>query len=280
MNINIRNSSAAEMLLIIQLSSMDGRAAGQNDADVFYRFDPEGFFIAVEDSTLAGSISAVTYDDSFGFIGLHFVMPKFQNTALGEKLLEAALQKLGERTAGINCLETQEPYYAGHGFKAAHKILTYEGTASCKNCSMENIVSPFMHPFELLIGLNKKYYPYETKGLLAAWLHQAGSLLLAKQEDSKFSGYGLYIPCSNGYKVSPLVCRDAETAEELLTALVYHMNSGARFSIDLPESNKDAVKLAEKMKLKKVKETIRMYNKVEPEILIQNVFSYTNNELG
>ncbi len=280
MNVDIRNSAANEMPFVIQFASMDDRTMGLNDADVFYRFDPHGFFIAVDGDTIAGTISAVTYDDSFGFIGLHLVMPKYLNSIMEDKLLETAIQKLGDRTIGINCPEARTQYYARYGFKASHKIITYEGTAADINCSMENIVSPFMHPFDMLLEFNKKYFPYETKGLMQAWMPQAGSMLLAKKIDKEYKGCGLFLPCTNGYKIAPLVCADSGTAEELFTALVYHMNGGLRFTVDLPESNKDAVALAEKMKLKKIKENVRMYNKVEPEISIRNIFSYTNNELG
>ncbi|MCL5030729.1 MAG: hypothetical protein M1480_17090, partial [Bacteroidetes bacterium] len=265
---------------ITRMASLDGRNTGLNDPELFYRTDPDGFFIAVTDGNILGSISAVGYDSCFGFIGHHLVLPEFQYTEVEDKLLEVALQKLGDRIVGLNCYESQLPYYSGHGFNPAGKIFTYKGTADGKAASMESIVSPFMHPLRLLLDVDKECYPYNREEFLALWLQQPQSLLFAKMVDGKYSGYGLYSPCAYGYKIAPLICNDPASAGDLLAALVYHMKEGTHFFLDLPEQNEEAIRLAEKMNMKKIKESVRMYNNSEPGISLPKVFGFTNNELG
>jgi len=279
-NVTIRNCTASEMPLIQQLSLIDSRNPGQNDSDLFFRVDSNGFFIAVNDTNVVGSISAVSYDAGFGFIGLHFVMPEFQNTEVEEKLLEVALQKLGERNIGLNCYESQLNYYTGHGFKPSHKIFTYEGIADGQMPSLDTIVAPFNHPFNLLQELDEECFPYNRKELLQLWLQQSGSMLLAKLVNGKYEGYGLFSPATNNYKISPLVCKNLEAAEHLLSALAGHLEKGTHYRIDLPENNKNAIRLVEKMKMTKVQETIRLYLKNEPNISLQDVYSFINHELG
>jgi predicted GNAT family N-acyltransferase len=276
----IRNCTVTEMPLLFHLCSNDGRNPGLNDSDLFYRFDMNGFFIAINNNTLIGSISSIAYDETFGFIGMHLLLPEFQNTAVEEKLLEAAIQKLGKRNIGLNCYETQVDYYTQHGFKPAHNIFTYEGISERKTISMENIVSPFMHPLDLLLEIDKQSFPYNRKEFLPLWLQQSKSLLLAKLIDNKYTGYGLYLPCANGNKISPLVSIDPDTAEHLLTVLVHHMNEGVHFSLDIPDTNEQAILLAEKMNMKKIKTTVRMYLNGNPGLSLNNVYGFTNYEIG
>lgn len=280
MNIVIKNSTLSEMPHLCKLAEIDGRNPGINDSDLFYRFDPDGFFIAVNQHEIVGSVSAVSYGDNFGFIGLHFVLPQFQNTAVADKLLEVALNKLGNRNVGINCTASQIEYYTNHGFTPYHEIFTYEGITDGVMPSMDDIVSPFSYSFDHLGGFDKKFFPYDRKKLLMIWFNQPQSLLLGKYKDNKYCAYGLYTSSANGFKISSLIANTPQNAQHLLSSLLGHLGKGSHYFIDLPKDNPDAINLAEKMKMKKIKETIRMYSKVNPNISIQNIYSFTNNELG
>ncbi|MCL5030341.1 MAG: GNAT family N-acetyltransferase, partial [Bacteroidetes bacterium] len=57
-NVTITNCTLEEMPLITRMASLDGRNTGLNDPELFYRTDPDGFFIAVTDGNILGSISA------------------------------------------------------------------------------------------------------------------------------------------------------------------------------------------------------------------------------
>lgn len=276
----IRNCISAEMPLLIRMAVLDERNPGFNDADIFYRIDPNGFIIAVSDQKVIGSICAISYGPDFGFIGLHLVIPEFQNSEVEEKLLEVALQKLGDINTGLNCYPSQLSYYSEHGFSSPHKIISYEGKTDGLLPSTDNIVSPFLHPFDLLNDYDKSCFPYDRKNFLMIYLNQPQSLLLGKLKDNKYAGYGISIPTENGFKISPLLADDHETAEHILTALVRHLKKGSHFFIDLPEENVAAVRLAQKLNMKKIRETIRMYSKADLNLSFKNIYSFTNNELG
>jgi hypothetical protein len=280
MNIVIKNSTLSEMPLVCRLAEIEGRNPGINDAGLLFQFDPDGMFIAVSENEIVGSISAVSYGNDFGFVGLHFILPQFQQTPLADKLLEVALQRLPERNIGTNCYENQIDYYSPHGFKPYYKIAVYQGVADGTMPPMDTIVSPFMHPFSLISDLEKKYFPYDRKKLIMPWLNQPQSLLLAKLEHDVFSGYGLFLPAVQGFRISPLVAENLETAEQLLTSLVGHLVQGSLFFIDLPEENKDAVHLAEKMNMKKIAEYLRMYTQSDSNVSLKNIYSFTHYELG
>jgi hypothetical protein len=279
-NIEIKNATLAEMPHLCTLSAMEGRNPGLNDSELLFQFDPDGFFMAIHERKIVGSISALSYGDDFGFIGLHFVLPQFQQTILADKLIEVAFDKLAPRNIGMNCNEKQVEYYSHHGFKPYYTIAVYQGVADGTIPPMDTIVSPFMHSFQLLHDLDKKYFTYDRKKMMMPWLNQSQSLLMAKLNDTAYSGYGLYLPATNGYRISSLVAENYETAEHLLTALVGHLEQGTNYFIDLPEDNSNAVRLAEKMNMKKTATYVRMYSQSDSNVSLNNIYSFTNYELG
>jgi hypothetical protein len=280
MNVDITHATIAEMPHLCKLAEIEGRNPGLNDAGLLFQYDPGGFFIAVNEREIVGSISAVCHGNDFGFIGMHFILPQYQQTQLADALLEVAMNRLAGRNIGINCYESQIDYYSPHGFKPYYKIAVYQGAADGTMPSMDGIASPFTYPFSLIEILENKYYPYDRKKLIMALLNQPMSLLLAKTEHGQFSGYGLSYPAVHGFRISPLAAENAETAGQLLAALAGHLDPGSIFCIDLPEENPEAIRLAEKMNLKKTSEYMRMYTQSIPSISLGNIYSFANYELG
>ena len=64
-----------------------------------------------------------------GFIGIHIVVPHLRNNGIGEKLLSVAIEKAGKRNIRINCKEEETVFYGEFGFKAAYKVISYEGVS-------------------------------------------------------------------------------------------------------------------------------------------------------
>jgi hypothetical protein len=156
----------------------------------------------------------------------------------------------------------------------------YQGVADGSMPPMEMLVSPFLHPSRLLHELDKKYFTYNREKLMNSWLSQSKSLLLARLQDGAYSGYGLYLPAMNGFKISPLLAEEYETAEQILKALVGHLEQGTKYCIDVPEDNVNAVRLAEKMNMKKIAAYKRMYTQSDSNVSRNNIYSFTHYELG
>jgi len=114
---------------------------------------------------------------------------------------------------------------------------------------------------------------------LQAWIKQTESQAIGFIKDGKLLGYGVVRKCRTGFKVGPLF---ADT-KEIAYTLFQHMRSFAGKTpifIDIPETNIDAVTLAETYQMKPMFETARMYTKEPPNISINKVFGVTTFELG
>ena len=103
--------------------------------------------------------------------------------------------------------------YEKFGFASAYKIISYEGFADGKFSMPKNISSPLMLPFDDLYEYYKKIFPYERKVFVSYWLNQPKSLLLGKNENEEYKGVGLFKPCRKGYRLSPLISDDIQSAE-------------------------------------------------------------------
>jgi len=85
--------------------------------------DPAGFFVAELEDELVGSISAVAYNDSFGFIGLYLVKPEFRGIGIGTRLWKAGMAYLTEHNIGLDGVVAQQSYYNRPGFRTVYQNL-------------------------------------------------------------------------------------------------------------------------------------------------------------
>lgn len=79
--------------MVIDWSAKEGWNPGLYDADVFYKTDPKGFFLGFLDGKPIASISAVAYDDKFGFLGFYIVKPEYRDKGFGIKIWNERLSK-------------------------------------------------------------------------------------------------------------------------------------------------------------------------------------------
>ena len=92
---SIRRMKRNEMDFAIQLAAKEGWNPGLHDAECFYRTDPDGFFIGLlGENQPVGCISAVSYNDTFGFIGLYIVAAEHRGTGFGTALWRRTMQRL------------------------------------------------------------------------------------------------------------------------------------------------------------------------------------------
>ena len=93
----IRNMSEHELALALEWAAAEGWNPGLDDAKCFYAADPNGFFLGELDGKPVGCISAVAYDNAYGFLGLYMVAPDYRGKRLWPQAL-ARRDGLFERT--------------------------------------------------------------------------------------------------------------------------------------------------------------------------------------
>jgi hypothetical protein len=121
-------------------------------------------------------------------------------------------------------------------------------------------------------------FPAPRTAFLRAWIGSPGHVGCALVRDGGLAGWGVIRPCRKGRKIGPLVADDRATAEVVLSALL--ASTGGEIFLDVPSLNRDAVALAQDLRLAPVFETARMYTGAIPPLRLERVFGITTFELG
>lgn len=280
-SMTIRNISRSEMSLLIDWAADEGWNPGLHDAACFYETDPRGFFIGELRGAPVGCISAVAYNDAFGFVGFYIVRPEFRGRGYGFRLWQAAMEYMKGRNIGLDGVVAQQENYQKSGFHLAYKNIRYEGKSPSLSIkrSHPSVVSLSQVAFDELAAYDEAVFSMERKRFLQPWISQPGGVALGSLSDGRLSGYGILRNCRSGCKIGPLFADTAEIAAELFQAMVQQV-PGAVFYLDAPAVNPAAMALAQKYQMQPVFETARMYTGGPPKILLDKVFGVTSYELG
>lgn len=266
-----------EMGYFINQAAAEGWNPGLSDALAFYATDPEGFFMARLDHEIVGCISAVAYDDSFGFMGFYIVDSKHRGEGIGLKLWQTALKHLGDRTIGLDGVLAQQPNYNKSGFQLAYRNVRYEGRG--KASLKHDLIDLRGFPLERLLAYDTPLFGLKRRKFLQAWIQMPQAHALGKLDNEHLLGYGVMRKCREGYKVGPLFADDVNTAQELFEAFAGIAKDDKIF-LDIPEANPHAEALIHNFRLKPVFETARMYKGTPPSQQLEKVFGVTTFELG
>ena len=259
----------------------EGWNPGIYDKDCFYQGDSEGFLGGFLDNQLIGTISAVKYGKSFGFIGFYIVKPEYRKQGYGLKIWQEAMTSLSGRNIGLDGVVSQQENYQKSGFKLAYRNMRYQGI-SHHNIAENNqtVIDISSLPFEMINNYDQQFFPDDRRDFLRAWIKQPESKILGIIQDNQLKGYGMVRVCYSGYKIAPLFADNLSFAESIFLALQCQIPEGKNFYLDIPEVNDSARILVGKYGLNLVFETARMYKKETPDLPLDRIFGVTSFELG
>lgn len=291
-NYTIKPMTRRDLDRAIDWAAAAGWNPGLHDADRFYAADPSGFFMGWLGDEPIAAISAVKYGDTFGFVGLYLVRPAFRGQGYGLAIWQAGLDYLQGRTIGLDGVVEQQANYMKSAFKLAHRNIRYVGIgrtvkAASKAVEADGVVaiappSEGIDPplFPTVIKYDQAFFPADRTSFLKGWLTQPDSLAVGLLHDQMLVGYGLIRTCREGYKIGPLFADTPQIAEAIFLALGAYVSADSVLYLDVPETNSQAVALAERYQMTRVFETARMYRQAAPELPVGRIFGMTTFELG
>lgn len=273
----VRRMNRKDVGLAMEWAAREGWNPGLTDGECFYDTDPNGFFLGELSGEPVGCVSAVAYDDTFGFIGLYIVRPEYRGKGYGIRLWDAAMGSLGDRNVGLDGVLAQQGNYERSGFRLAYKNLRYKGIIRGK--VSDRIVKLDKVPFDDLVSYDSGVFPAARPGFLKCWIAQPRAAAYGYLDGGALAGYGVIRECGTGYKIGPLFSDSEEAAEGLLNALASKAPDEPIY-LDVPELNAAAISMAMKQGMEVIFETVRMYTKKPYLSQLQKVFGVTTFELG
>jgi GNAT superfamily N-acetyltransferase len=281
MKFEIRKMKPGEMNFAVELAAEEGWNPGLFDAPVFYATDPGGFLIGTVDGQPAGCVSAVSYGPDFGFIGFFVMRPEYRKKGYGIQLGLAAMARLNSKTIGIDGVFEQQENYRRAGFRFAYRNLRYEYRTGRRFFGAEAPVTAADRlPQEKILDYDRQCFPAPRKIFLEKWLTMPESTALAWFENGRVRGYGVIRKCRTGYKIGPLFADHGAVASALFSRLSETAPENSSVYLDIPESQTEALRMAESLGMTKIFGTARMYRGPDPDIRTEKVFGVTSFELG
>ncbi len=282
---DIRPASAQEFATAVNWAAAEGWNPGLEDLTPFHSADPEGFIMGFLEGEPISSISVVRYGTEYGFLGFYIVKPEFRGKEYGLKTWNAGMEHLEGRTIGLDGVVDQQENYRKSGFVLAGRNIRHTGAPvigelSDKDVNIQDIDTTNQ---AALAKYDRNFVAVPRSLFIQNWTKpdaQSKRITKISVEDGNIIGYGTLRECREGYKIGPLFAEDEKTAEALFCSLVSTVPAGSEISLDTPEDNKEAVRLAVRYGMKPVFETARMYKGNPPNLPLQNIFGVTTFELG
>jgi ribosomal protein S18 acetylase RimI-like enzyme len=277
-NFRIRTMSESDLDLVLDWAAAEGWNPGLCDAMSFYAADPEGFLLGEFAGEPIGSISAVAYGESYGFIGLYIVKPEYRGRGYGLRLWNAAMARLENRNVGLDGVIAQQENYRKSGFRIAFRHIRQRGVGG--GAEPRGLVELSSAPFEDLVRYDATVFPGQRREFLRRWIAQPGGAALGVGRGDRLAGYGVLRPCREGFKIGPLFADDADIADALFQGLASRA-PGAPIFLDTPECNPAAIALAQRRGMVAVFETARMYTReIYRDQIVDRCYGATTLELG
>ncbi|MFH1912919.1 MAG: GNAT family N-acetyltransferase [Pseudomonadota bacterium] len=273
----LRTMTREDVALATGLAADEGWNPGLSDAGCFHAADSDGFFAAEVDGRIVATLSAVRYDDGFGFVGLYIVNPEFRGRGYGMTLWRHGLARLDGCVTGLDAVPAQVATYRKSGFVPAYRSARMAGLGG--GPMPGGVVRLDAVPFADVARYDRLCFPAGREPFLQAWLSAPGVSALGVMDGGILAGYGVIRPCVSGHKIGPLFANDQRVAGTLLSALAAAV-PGQTFFLDVIEPNPAAVELARSRDMTEVFTTMRMYRGGQPTTNTNRIFGVTTFDLG
>ena len=278
----IRTMSLEDLEEAVTWAAEEGWNPGLHDARCYYQTDPEGFFVLELNGKPIAAISAISYGREYGFIGFYIVKPEFRGRGFGLRLWRRAMEYLQGRSIGLDGVIEQQKNYSRSGFKLAHRNIRFElpgmsGLTKEKHCPEILPINDDL--LERVFDYDAHFFPARREQFLKHWIRQPGVASLCWLDNNQVRGYSVMRRCRKGYKVGPLYADDNDVAEQLFSTLITSAGEGPVY-LDVPETNREAVKLALTHGMRQCFETARMYTWKEWNLPLDRIYGITSFEIG
>jgi hypothetical protein len=279
-NFEITVGSADDVQRMARWAADEGWNPGNTDTHAFFAADPGAFRIGRLDGEPVVCISVVKYGQAFGFLGFYIARPQVRGKGLGIQVWRAGMARLADRNVGLDGVVAQQANYRKSGFRSAWNNIRHEGMlASTAPPAGVSLLDARSVAFDKLAAYDRRFFPEARDSFLAAWITLPERAAMVAVRDGELAGFAVMRACQAASRVGPLFAASPEIAASFVSGLAAKTGAAA-VAIDMPDINKPAIALAERIGLKPSFETARMYTGPDPKVDYAGLFGVTSLELG
>jgi len=232
-------------LLLNQSAGWNQTAA---DWERFLKASPEGCFVAEVHRHVCGTVTTISYENRFAWVGMVLVDPQQRNQGIGTKLLETAIQHLDDRTIATIKLDATpqgRPLYEKMGFVAEYEIerWTLRRTMtdlSAAGPSREEILSGSFP--DSIVETDREAFGADRSYLLKSLHRNAPDFTMEIDDSDVLQGYTLGRRGLFADHLGPWIARNNSAARLLLEAFLVR-STRKTLVVDCVEANSAALGL-------------------------------------
>ena len=268
---------------LVSWAEQEGWNPGLDDAEIFYKTDPDGFYGAFIDNQLIGGGSLVSYNGAFGFMGFFIVKPEYRSQGLGKQLWQFRRDTLLARlkpgaTIGMDGVVNMQDFYHRGGFELAFRDERYVRLG--ETFPAHACITTLAHEdWRTLLAYDQECFGFARESFLQQWLQQPHGKTLIYQDQAQIQGYAVLRPCVSGWKIGPLFADTPAIARSLYQSCL-GLAINQPVYLDIPTVNLEAVALVHALEAHYVFECGRMYWGEAPKLPLAKIFGITSFELG
>jgi GNAT superfamily N-acetyltransferase len=238
----------------------------QRDWELFLQLNPHGSRVAVHAGRVVGTVTTVSYQARFSWIGMVLVAPEMRGQGIGARLLREALTVLqNESSIRLDATPAGQPVYRKLGFVDEYGL-----------SRMETVVNPALLPpaqetvqpmrdadLPQICAMDAAAFGADRSAVLAWLLQGAPELAWVWRRAERLAGYTFGRHGFNFVHVGPVVAEDTAAAQQLVTACL-RQHVGRPLILDAPRHTPEWRGWLESIGFAEQRPFIRMYYGVNP----------------
>jgi hypothetical protein len=215
-----------------------------------------GFVLLLKEGELVGSICAYSYNNTFVFAGMYYVIPEYRGDNYGLLLTGAALNLIGSKLVACNAVYSQIEVYRRIGFQpmfvvkrflfSVNAIRLNELQNECQQ-HKQHIRAIIESDLPAVASYDEKHF-YANRMQLLSFVFKHTKNNYVYIENDIVQGYIAITPAADHLKITPLIANNIEIAIALTIFAISDFDE-IGFSVDMPIINENSLKYINKLDL-------------------------------
>jgi ribosomal protein S18 acetylase RimI-like enzyme len=213
----------ADVAAGMRLKDLAGWNQTKEDWERFLQAEPEGCFVAEWNGQVAGTVTTITYEGRFAWIGMVLVDPQLRGKGMGTALLQKALDHLDAKKVPCVKLDATpqgKPIYARLGFRIEYEIERHSLTREASVKASPEMVSEGAANLGTFLEMDHEVFGADRSILLRSVAGSAPELVCIARQGSVVQGFALGRKGSRADHLGPWVAKNALAAREGLESFL------------------------------------------------------------
>jgi GNAT superfamily N-acetyltransferase len=232
----------------------------RRDWELFLTLSPRGCRVAVKDGRVIGTVTTVSYEGHFGWVGMVLVDPAERGRGVGTRLLHEAIDVLSDVAAvRLDATPAGRALYSQHGFVDEYGLSRMETVVTLRLDGERGAARPMTKAdLPAVLQLDCEAFGADRRATLEWMLAGAGEYAWVVERGSRVAGYLFGRHGFNHSHLGPVVAEDQEAARQLVAACLGGQR-GKPFILDAARHDSEWSRWLEAVGFREQRPFIRMY---------------------